>query len=140
MSKTRIKSKKLKKRNLLTVSAVVILLLTAVLGFGVQKRTEKICARAEELLENAVKSSEAGDFSAAEENAERLMEFWDSKTAYFGLFYEHDTSARILEGIARLAVYAEGENIVSVKAEAETLRAQLNVLSKYDEVSGVNIV
>ena len=134
------KKRKTKHRNLLTVGAVVVLVITAAAGIVVQKKTEKLCAEAERLITVSEGYVAAGEFASAEAAAKELNEFWSDKTPYLGLFYEHDTANRIAEGIARLCVSAKEEAVVAFMAEAETLRAQLKVLSEYDSVNAVNII
>lgn len=138
--KTRIKSKKSGRCNILTVCAVAILLLVGICGLWTQKKTEELCAGAEELLESTVQSAGTGDFLSAEISANSLREFWSSQRTFLGLFYEHEAANLIEEGIARLCVYVGEESFVSVKAEAESIKSQLKVLSAYDSVSAVNIV
>lgn len=138
--KTKNKKRNPKQRNLLTTGAVIVLVITALSGIAVQKKTERICSEAERLLAVSEEYVLAGDFAQAELAAGELKDFWAEQIAYLGFFYEHDAANRIAEGIARLCVLAVEDAEAAFAAEAETLKAQLKVLSEYDTVNAVNII
>ena len=82
----------------------------------------------------------SGNFADAESTALKLREFWAEESAYLGLFYEHNTSNRITEGIACLCVSAKDESLVAFMTTAESLKEQIKVLSDYDTVTALNII
>ena len=134
------KAKKYKRRNLLTVVALLILAFTAFGGAVIQMKTEKLCAEAEKLLSASEELALSGRFDDAETAAHELRKFWTEKSGYLGLFYEHSTSNRITEGIACLCISAGKESLVAFLTEAESLKEQFKVLSDYDRVTAMNII
>ena len=125
---------------MLTVVALLILFVTAVGGVVIQRKTEKLCAEAEKLLFVSEELALSGRFADAESAAWELRDFWAEESGYLGLFYEHNTSNRITEGIACLCISAKEESLVAFLAEAESLKAQFKVLSDYDTVTAMNII
>ncbi len=131
--------KKLQNR-LPVIFAVLILGFAAVGGAACQKITADLCRTGAEIVDDAVELALTGDFEGAREKSDRLRRLWEEKQLYLGMFYDHESVNKIGEGIARLSVYVGEESLSSLKAEAETLKAQLEAFEKYDFVNAINLI
>ncbi|MGN1450705.1 MAG: DUF4363 family protein [Eubacteriales bacterium] len=127
------------KTRILTFTAAALLGITAVCGAICQRKTEKMCSEAAEILEKTVEFSSSGDWENAVLCAEELNEFWRGQRRYIEFLFDHESGCRIAEGLARIGVFAGGKAADALCAEAETVKAHLEALSGYDRLTLGNI-